>query len=72
MAKELRFVDGEPRTDDELILAVGATTADHGIDGVAEHAFPLKWLSEATALRDHLLALFEQVDAAPDHVPEGP
>jgi NADH:ubiquinone reductase (H+-translocating) len=70
-ARELRFADGDPLAYDELILAVGATTADYGIDGVAEHAFPLKWLSEATALRDHLLALFEQVDATPDHAPEG-
>jgi NADH:ubiquinone reductase (H+-translocating) len=70
-SKQVRFADGDPLAYDELILAVGATTADHGIDGVAEHTFPLKWLSEATALRDHLLALFEQVDATPDHAPEG-
>jgi NADH:ubiquinone reductase (H+-translocating) len=70
-AKELRFADGSPLAYDELILAIGSTTADHGIDGVADHTFPLKWLSEATALRDHLLALFEQVDATPDRAPDG-
>jgi NADH dehydrogenase len=70
-AKELRFADGDPLRFDELVLAVGATTADHGIPGVADHTFPLKWLPEATALRNHLLALFEQMDATPDHAPDG-
>lgn len=69
--RELTFADGDPLGYDELIIAVGSTTAHHGIDGVAEHTFPLKWISEATALRDHLLALFEQVDATPDHAPDG-
>lgn len=49
---------------DELIVAAGAVTADFGVPGIAEHAFPLKDLGEAVALRDHVLRRFERASAA--------
>jgi NADH:ubiquinone reductase (H+-translocating) len=62
--KRLLFDDEKPLPYDVLVLAAGAETASYGIDGVEEHTFPLKWLSQATALRDHLLTTFERLDAA--------
>ena len=64
-ARELELDDDSRLAYDTLILAVGAATADYGIDGVAEHAFPLKSLPEATRLRNHILRQFERVDADP-------
>ncbi len=50
---------------DTLVVACGAVSASFGVDGVDEHAFPLKDLDGALAMRDHLLTLFEDahVDA---------
>jgi NADH:ubiquinone reductase (H+-translocating) len=62
--KRLRLEGEDPLPYDVLLLAAGAETASYGIDGVEEHAFPLKWLSQATALRNHILATFERLDAA--------
>jgi NADH dehydrogenase len=69
--RELRFDRGRPLAYDTLVLAVGATTADYGIEGVAEHAFKLKSLPEATRLRNHVLRQFERVDADPGVADEG-
>ncbi|HEX4865553.1 MAG TPA: NAD(P)/FAD-dependent oxidoreductase [Acidimicrobiales bacterium] len=56
-------VDGEPGLDyDYLVLAVGSTSADFGIPGVADHAFPLKTLPDAVRLRNHVLSSFERAD----------
>ena len=45
---------------DRVVLATGSVTADLGVAGVAEHAFGLKSLGEALALRNHVLATFER------------
>lgn len=59
-------VDGEPPCPyDYLILATGSVTNDFGLPGVREHAFPLKSLSDAMALRNHILRTFESVNADP-------
>ena len=56
-------VDGEPGLDyDFLVLAAGSSSADFGIPGVAEHAFPLKTLPDAMRLRNHVLNSFERAD----------
>lgn len=57
--RELTLDDGVLAFDD-LVLAAGAVSADYGVPGVAEHAFPLKDLNEAVALRDHVINRFEQ------------
>jgi NADH:ubiquinone reductase (H+-translocating) len=44
---------------DYLVIAVGGETNFFGLDSVAEHGFGLKDLSDATAIRNHLLQLFE-------------
>ena len=45
---------------DFLILGVGSTTHFFGVPGAAEHAFPLKDMEQAIALRNHLLCCFER------------
>ncbi|MEO6349371.1 MAG: NAD(P)/FAD-dependent oxidoreductase [Candidatus Limnocylindrales bacterium] len=47
---------------DELVVAVGAVPAFHGLQGVAEHAFTLKTLADATDLRDHVIRLLDRAE----------
>jgi NADH:quinone reductase (non-electrogenic) len=47
---------------DHLVLALGSKTNFHGIPGVAEHAFPMKTLSDAMTLRNHIIDVFEHAD----------
>ena len=70
-AKVLRTASGREIGYDYLVLAAGARTADFGVEGVAEHAFGLKSLTDAVALRQHLLEQFERVAARPSLVEEG-
>ncbi|HSP26829.1 MAG TPA: NAD(P)/FAD-dependent oxidoreductase, partial [Saliniramus sp.] len=51
---------------DHLILATGAQTSYFGNDHFAEHAFPLKTLSDATSLRHQILTAFERAEMAED------
>ncbi len=57
---------GDEVTYDHLVIAVGAITEDFGVPGVAEHAFGLKSLAEATMLRNAVLQRFEEASAARD------
>jgi NADH dehydrogenase len=45
---------------DFLIVALGAQNRMWGIPGLEQHALPLKSLSDAIAIRNHVLAAFEQ------------
>ena len=63
--------DGRQLGYDTLVVAAGAVTNDFGVPGVAEHAFPLKTLDDAIALRLHILQRFERADASPRPVPAG-
>ena len=58
-ARRLALADGSLDYD-FLILAPGGQTHTFGLDSVAEHAFGLKTLSDALALRNHLLLQFER------------
>jgi len=53
------------------VIAAGAVSANYGVPGVAEHAFELKSLADAVALRSHVLRTFEQAATDPAHVAEG-
>ena len=55
---ELRF--------DHLVLALGSKTNFQGIPGVAEHALPMKTLSDAMMLRNHNIDVFEHADLQED------
>jgi len=56
--RELKF--------DHLVLALGSTTQFHGLVGVAENAFPMKSLSDAMVLRNHIIDVFEHADMQSD------
>ena len=47
---------------DYLMLAAGAVTSYFGVEGAREHSFPLKNLSDAVRLRNHVLRQFERAD----------
>ena len=63
--------EGQPISFDTLVLAAGAVTSDYGIEGVKDHAFPLKSPEEALALRTHILECFERADADPSMIDGG-
>jgi len=44
---------------DVAAICLGAETAFHGIDGLTEHAIPMKTLSHAESVREQMLAAFE-------------
>lgn len=44
---------------DILVVAIGSEPAFFGVPGAEEHAFPLRWMSDAIPLRHHVLTRFE-------------
>jgi NADH:ubiquinone reductase (H+-translocating) len=54
------------QTYDQVVLALGSSTSDFGLPGVAEHTWPLKTLEDADALRNHLVWLLELADTIDD------
>ena len=55
---ELRF--------DHLVLALGSKTKFQDIPGVADQALPMKTLSDAMMLRNHIIDVFEHADLQDD------
>ncbi len=51
---------------DNLVLAPGSTTLTPPVPGLREHAFEIKGLSDAVALRDRAIRLLEIANATPD------
>jgi NADH:ubiquinone reductase (H+-translocating) len=51
---------------DYLILAAGGQTHTFGLESVKQNAFGLKNIKDATAIRNHILTLFEQAGQQPD------
>lgn len=70
-ARVLHTAGGRDIPYDTLVLAAGARTADFGITGVAEHAFGLKSLNDAMAIRQHMLEQFERCAVRPELVDDG-
>jgi NADH dehydrogenase len=70
-AQQLALRDGAIVSYDYLVLAAGAVTNYFGVEGAKEHAFPLKNLSDAVELRNHVLKQFECYDRNPAQAPEG-
>jgi len=58
---EARQVDTDrgPVSYDYLVLALGSEPSYFGIEGAAEHAFPLRCMDDAVPLRHHVLTRFE-------------
>jgi NADH:quinone reductase (non-electrogenic) len=70
-AREVRFAELEPERYDYLVLALGAEVNYFGVDGAAEHAFPLYTLADAVRLKDHVLERWEAADRNPRLVEDG-
>jgi len=60
--REARFEQLEPQPFDYLVLALGAEVNFFGVEGAAEHGFPLYTLPDAVQLKDHVLERWEAAD----------
>jgi NADH dehydrogenase len=60
-----------PLTYDYLLLALGATVNFFGVNGAADHAFPLYTLADAVRLKAHILNTWEAADKDPARVADG-
>lgn len=55
-----------PLEYDELVIALGSETMLPPVSGLAEHAFEMKTLADAVALRDRAIAMLEHANAIED------
>ena len=69
--REVRFAQMEPLTYDYLVLGLGAEVNFFGVDGAADHSFPLYTLADAVRLKDHVLERWEAVDRRPALAQDG-
>ena len=51
---------------DHLVIACGNVTDLHAVPGMADHAFPLKTVGDATALRSHIMEQMEKAEVCDD------
>jgi NADH dehydrogenase len=70
-ARRVDLEEGPSLEYDHLVLAAGAVTNTYGIPGVAEHGFGLKSISDALALRSHVLRQFERASVSPQLIDDG-
>jgi NADH:ubiquinone reductase (H+-translocating) len=70
-AREARFEELAPQPYDYLVLGLGAEVNFFGVEGAAEHGFPLYTLSDAVRLKDHVLERWEAADRDPSLVEDG-
>lgn len=69
--RHVHLDDGAVLPFDSLVLAAGSVYGDHGIPGVREHAYVLKSVHEAAALRSHVLRQFEAAACEPEAADDG-
>jgi len=69
--REVQFAELEPLTYDYLVFALGAEVNFFGVDGAAEHAFPMYTLPDAVRLKNQVLKLWEDADRHPELVDDG-
>ena len=70
-AREVRFGELEALGYDYLVLALGAEVNFFGVEGAAEHAFPLYTLPDAVRLKNHVLERWEAADRNPELIEDG-
>jgi len=70
-AREVTFGELEPVQYDTLVLALGAEVNFFGVEGAAEHAFPLYTLPDAVRLKNHVLERWEAADRNPQLIADG-
>ena len=69
--RQVRFAEMEPLTYDYLVLGLGAEVNFFGVEGAAEHAFPLYTLADALRLKDHILERWEAADKDASLIEDG-
>ncbi len=69
--REVEFAEMAPLAYDYLVLGLGAQVNFFGTEGAAEHAFPMYTLSDAVALKEHVLERWEAADRDPSLVEDG-
>jgi len=70
-ARRVEFDELEPLAYDYLVLGLGAEVNFFGVEGAAEHAFPLYTLTDAVRLKNHVLKTWEEADRKPALVEDG-
>ena len=70
-ARRVEFAELEALGYDYLVLGLGAEVNFFGVDGAAEHAFPLYTLTDAVRLKNHVLKTWEEADRKPALVEDG-
>jgi NADH dehydrogenase len=70
-ARTVALADQPAVPFDHLVVAGGAAVTYFGTPGAAEHGFALYTLTDATALRNHVIERFEAADADPAEVARG-
>jgi NADH dehydrogenase len=70
-AREVRLGKLKPLSYDYLVPALGAEVNFFGVDGAAEHAFPLYTLPDAVRLKNHVVERWEAADRDPALIEDG-
>jgi NADH:quinone reductase (non-electrogenic) len=70
-AREVSFEEMKPLGYDYLVLSLGARVNFFGVEGAAEHAFPMYTLHDAVSLRAHVLERWEAADKDPSLIADG-
>ncbi len=70
-ARDVKFDVLGPLSYDYLIFGLGAEVNFFGVEGAAEHAFPLYTLSDAVRLKNQVLRLWEAADKDPALIDDG-
>jgi NADH dehydrogenase len=70
-ARRVEFSELEPLGYDYLVLGLGAEVNFFGVEGAAEHAFPLYTLTDAVRLKNHVLRTWESADRKHELVEDG-
>ena len=69
--REVRFAELASVGYDYLVFGLGAEVNFFGVEGAAEHAFPLYTLSDAVRLKNHILRQWEAADKDPALIEDG-
>ena len=70
-ARRVEFAELEALGYDYLVLGLGAEVNFFGVEGAAEHAFPLYTLTDAVRLKNHVLRTWEEADRKHELVEDG-
>jgi NADH:quinone reductase (non-electrogenic) len=69
--RAVQFADMAPLPYDYLVLALGAQVEFFGVEGAADHAFPMYTLADAVRLKEHILRRWEACDTDSALVEDG-